>query len=251
MSSYLGQNFLIDISVQDNIITYLSQIKDKYHINHILEIGPGKGALTQHIIKHFDHITLVEKDQSLASHLKKFADQADIIYIDILDYNLDQIQKDVIIYGSLPYYITSPIIQKFFVQHDYSHGCFIVQKEFGEKIASHGKHKSYLRRLLNYRYQVEYIQTIPASAFNPVPKVQSCIISIHAKKALMSDDQFEVLRILIEALGKFKRKTLNKSFKLLGWESIVLWEHHYTLPSDLGSKRLEECDYDDIHRCVW
>ena len=250
MPSYLWQNFLIDTQIQDQILQCLQELSDVFGIKKILEIWPGKWALTHHIVKYFDDVLLVEKDRTLLPHLQQFVSSATIVFEDILQYT---IWKDThrIVYGSLPYYISSPILHKFFVQHHYPCACFIVQKEFGEKIASHGKHKSYLRRLLNYRYQVEYIQTIPASAFNPVPKVQSCIISIHAKKALMSDDQFEVLRILIEALGKFKRKTLNKSFKLLGWESIVLWEHHYTLPSDLGSKRLEECDYDDIHRCVW
>ena len=252
MWSYLGQNFLIDSQIQTSIISHLCQIRDQYDCRSILEIGPGKGALTQHIAHEFEYITVIEKDHTLEKYLTHLSRQKHIttVYQDILTYDLTSIALDTIIYGSLPYYITSPIIQKFFVAKSYQHGCFIVQKEFGEKIASKGKHKSYLWRLLNYRYHVEYVQTIWSSAFSPPPKVQSCVITIHTKPALFSPEEFEASRVLIEALGKFKRKTLSKSFKFLGWELINIGSYRYRLPSYLAHRRLEECDYTDIFACI-
>lgn len=249
MPSYLWQNFLIDTQIQDQILQCLQELSDVFGIKKILEIWPGKWALTHHIVKYFDDVLLVEKDRTLLPHLQQFVSSATIVFEDILQYT---IWKDThrIVYGSLPYYISSPILHKFFVQHHYPCACFIVQKEFGEKIASMGRHKSYLRWLLNYRYDIKYIHTIPASAFNPAPRVQSCIITICSKDPIMSDDQFESLRILIEALGKFKRKTLSKSFKILGWEHITITWCQYQLPSDLAGYRLEQCTYNDIARMV-
>jgi 16S rRNA (adenine1518-N6/adenine1519-N6)-dimethyltransferase len=246
MSSYLWQNFLIDSEIKNSIITLLKTIKDTHACHSILEIWPGKWALTQDIVQCFDDVLLVEKDKWLEHHLHRFDHKAKIVFCDILEYNISWLNMDTIVYWSLPYYITSPIIQKFFVQHHYNYGCFVVQKEFGEKIASDSKKKSYLRRLLNYRYIVTYQQTISALAFNPIPKVQSCIITIEAKKSLLSDEQFEKVRLLVEALGKFKRKTLHKSFWLLGWQTIIISWIQYTLNPKLSSMRLEECNYDNI-----
>ena len=80
--------------------------------------------------------------------------------------------------GNLPYYITSPIIRKFFADGVSTIPCgvIMIQKEVGDKIKTDAHKKSYLWRLLNYAYQVEYTQTVPPSAFSPAPKVHSCVL---------------------------------------------------------------------------
>lgn len=89
----------------------------------------------------------------------------------------------VCIVGNLPYYITSPIIRKFFADGNPQVPCgvIMIQKEVGDKIKTDAGKKSYLRRLLNYAYQVSYTITVPPAAFSPAPKVHSCVLAITRK----------------------------------------------------------------------
>ncbi len=130
-----------------------------------------------------------------------------------------------LVYGSLPYYITSPIIGKLFLPDSIydgsskltslqpSYWIFIVQKEFAEKIATDAKKKSYLWRLLNHNHIVTYHKTIPAKWFSPAPKVDSAIISI--SPSITQEVDYAKLQFALDKISWFKRKTIGKIIKTL------------------------------------
>ena len=134
----LGQNFLKDKNIIKKILD-LAQIENK----NIIEIGPGTGALTEEIIKRNPKsISLIEKDYSLAKDLKErfLANKVLKIYNeDILKFNIEKINiKNSVIFGNLPYNISSQILVKFIKisknLKNFNDIIFMFQKELGDKI---------------------------------------------------------------------------------------------------------------------
>lgn len=117
--------------------------------------------------------------------------------------------------GNLPYYITSPILLQFFGGEapSFDAGIFMIQKEVADKIKSDAEKKSFLRRMLNYFYDVTYLKTVPAKAFSPKPKVQSSIILLKRKKD-HPGCAYPQMKVLLERISMYKRKTLGKSRKM-------------------------------------
>ena len=120
-----------------------------------------------------------------------------------------------IVVGNLPYYITSPLITKFFWWWNakFPAGVFMVQKEVADKIRTDAAKKSFLWRLLNYQYTVKHIKTVPAKAFSPAPKVQSAIFSLIVK-AQTPAFAYDDMVWLLDKISGYKRKTLGKSWKM-------------------------------------
>ena len=181
----LGQNFLVDNNIIRKIIN-LSEIKNK----HIVEIGPGTGALTKEIIlRKPKSLTLIEKDNELCKDLKeKYFNQKfiKIFNSDILKFDIEKkIFKNSIIFGNLPYNISSQILIKFikFKKWPPKYKClnFMFQKELGEKIL--GKYlSSEYGRLSISNYRLKYrINFNISKLFFPKPRVNSMMISFFPK----------------------------------------------------------------------
>ena len=117
--------------------------------------------------------------------------------------------------GNLPYYITSPILLQFFGGEDpkFDAGIFMIQKEVADKIKHDAEKKSFLRWMLNYHYDVFNLKTVPAKAFSPKPKVQSSIIFLRRKKETPANP-YSQMKVLLERISMYKRKTLGKSRKM-------------------------------------
>ncbi len=112
----------------------------------------------------------------------------------------------------------------------------MIQKEVGDKIKSDAGKKSYLRRLLNYAYHVDYTITVPPTSFDPAPKVHSCVLGI-TRKAQSRDIDFDTQVQVLELFSPFSRKTLGKICKMQNIDPTPL--------GDIASKRLEELDEKD------
>ena len=182
----LGQNFLIDKNIVRKILGLIN-LKDK----NIIEIGPGKGALTDEILKQKPKsIILIEKDNILFEHLlEKYSDKKSIKVLnsDILKYDLDEInKKNLIVLGNLPYNISSQILIKFlrysYSSSKFSNLIFMFQKELGEKIISKFPSKKYgrLSIITNLIFNVEKSFLVSPNCFFPKPTVTSMVI--HFKK---------------------------------------------------------------------
>ncbi len=186
----LGQNFLVDKNIIRKIIN-LTNLK-KFNI---IEIGPGYGALTDEILKKKPKsFTIIEKDFNLFSKLQsKYQDNKNIKLFneDILKFNLKKIlQKKSIIFGNLPYNISSQILVKLikFDKFDTKIDSMILmfQKELGEKIICNYPSKYYgrLSILSNYKLSIKKKFFVSPNCFHPKPKVTSMVIHFKPKKKI-------------------------------------------------------------------
>ena len=224
----LGQNFLIDKNIIIKIIN-ITQIKDK----NILEIGPGRGALTDEILKKKPKsLTVIEKDNDLADFLKKKYLTNKIVKVyndDVLRINLEKIiKKDTVVFGNLPYNISSQILIKMIKfkkwPANYSDLIFMFQKELGEKIIAPFKSLNYGRLSIITSLKLNIIKKfiISPNCFKPKPKVKSIIIQFKPKKKYENCDVIKLESITNLFFSK-KRKMINKTInKILSKKQIFM-----------------------------
>ena len=216
----LGQNFLRDKNVIKKIINSV-EITGK----DIIEIGPGDGALTDQIIKHKPKsLLLIEKDISLFSKLNlkyKFEKSINIICNDFLKLNLKNIiKKNSIIFGNLPYNISSQIFVKLlkdgYWPPKYKDLILMFQKELGEKIIANFKSSKYGRLSIISSVVLDLKKKflVSPNCFKPKPKVQSIVLHFKSKKKretkIINIDNLEKVTNIIFSN---KRKMVNKNLK--------------------------------------
>lgn len=213
----LGQNFLIDNNVINNIISSLDATKDDL----IIEIGPGKGALTRLLKNKKALLIAYEIDQELMPILSKLEDDKTKIFNkDILVANL---QTDLMNYkynnlyiiGNLPYYITTPIIKHIINQEIRIHSMiFMVQDEVANRFTARPKTRDYgsITLYLKYYFNIEKLFKVGKKSFNPVPKVESAVIKFTERldKPLVDKDIY--FKLINDAFSQ-KRKTLKNNLK--------------------------------------
>ena len=213
----LGQNFLIEKNIVRKILS-LTSFKGK----NIIEIGPGKGALTDEIIKMKPKLLiLIEKDEALTNYLNsKYSLEKTVkIYnTDILNFNFEKINKDkIIIIGNLPYNISSQILIKILkykkIKTKFEDLIFMFQKELGEKIIGKFPSKNYgrLSIITNFKLRVIKKFLVSANCFFPKPKVTSMVIHFKTlKKNLFNINNISNLEKITNILFSNKRKMINK-----------------------------------------
>ena len=218
----LGQHFLTDNNIVRKIVN-LTQVSGK----NIIEIGPGEGALTDEILKRKPKLLiLVEKDFKLINKLKikYFKNRLIKIYhSDILKFDIEKkINKNTIVFGNLPYNISSQILVKFIRfkkwPPKFKSLVFMFQKELGEKIIGKYFSKEYgrLSILANYRLNILNKFLVSSNCFFPKPKVKSMIIHFSPKnnKSYKIKD-INSLEKVTNSLFSNKRKMINKNLKRL------------------------------------
>ena len=229
----LGQNFLTNQH-------YIQKILQACHLNQedtVLEIGPGKGALTKYLIEEARRVTCVEKDRRCVDYLNDNlpADNLKVINQDILQFKIDQLPQNLIVIGNLPYNISTPIIKTILDhKHCVSKFLFMVQLEYGDRLVAQPNTKAYgsLSCFVQYHARIKKLFTIPPSAFSPAPKIKSCFMemtfpSTSREKAPLNEDHlFSVIqnafshrrKTAINSLEKTLNKTiLIETFNELGW----------------------------------
>ena len=216
----LGQNFLIDLNIIKKIIN-LTTVFDK----NILEIGPGKGALTDEILKNKPKsLMLVEKDSLIYEELKlKYNNNKNVeIYNkDFLEFNIEKkLKKNTIIFGNLPYNISSQILAKIIKfktwPPKYSDVIFMFQKEMAERIIGNYNTSKYgrLSILTNYRLNIFKKFDVSSNCFFPKPKVDSSVLFFKPKKNISIEiKNIENLEKITNIFFSSKRKMINKKIK--------------------------------------
>lgn len=255
MSTYLWQNFLTDSTIRHRIANKTQDFFSKNNCEYLIEIWPWKGSITKLILDISPNFYLFEKDETLKEKLEEVISnkkdwKVEIIRWDVLDSDLHQfsnIKEKTFVVWNLPYYITSPILRKFFWsgKGEFSWGLFMVQDEVWEKLRFDASKKSYLYWILNYAYEVQYLKTVPAKAFSPAPKVKSCLIWL-IKKDSIPNISFDKLIKFLDLFSPYNRKTLGKISKMIAkkWDTI-------TIPSNLEGKRLEELNWNQLEEIIW
>ena len=216
----LGQNFLIDKNIILKIVN-LTSIKNK----NVIEIGPGKGALTDEILKKNPKtFTLIEKDDHLFEYLKlKYSNYKNIKLINsnILKNELEKIiNKNSVIFGNLPYNISSQILVKILKfkkwPPNFCNLIFMFQKELGDKILGKFSTSNYGRLSILVSYRLDLINKffVSANCFYPKPKVTSIVLNLKPKR--MKSYKIKNLINLEKITALFfsnKRKMINKNIK--------------------------------------
>ncbi|MGA2598069.1 MAG: 16S rRNA (adenine(1518)-N(6)/adenine(1519)-N(6))-dimethyltransferase RsmA [Bryobacteraceae bacterium] len=221
MGRRFGQHFLARQSVLERI----ARAACPEHCDLLLEIGPGRGALTLHLLEHASRVVAIEIDPVLVQYLRsKFRERQnlEIVDNDILKADLSSYGPLTVV-GNLPYYITSPIIQKVLaLGPQLAHAVFLVQKEVAERLtASPGtRDYGYLSVQTQLLSKAELLFTVPAAAFRPPPKVDSALVRLTPRPELPVADPAAFLQFASAAFHQ-KRKTLRNN--LLGsYEKDIL-----------------------------
>ena len=216
----LGQNFLIDKNIIKKIIS-LVKIKNK----NIIEIGPGKGALTEEILKNKPKLlSIIEKDSIFAEKLKykfKKIDNVKIYNQDVLKFNIEDIVKqNSAILGNLPYNISSQILVKILKfkkwPPNFTDLVLMFQKELGDKIIGKYQSSNYGRLSILSNYRLELISKflVSANCFFPKPKVTSLVIHFKPKKIKSFNiKNIDNLEKLTNIFFSNKRKMINKNIR--------------------------------------
>jgi 16S rRNA (adenine1518-N6/adenine1519-N6)-dimethyltransferase len=218
----LGQNFLIDNNILDKIIQ-LTEISK----SEVVEIGPGTGNLTKRIIKQNPkNLILIEKDQILLDNLKKQLEEYNNIQIfnkDILKFDLEKkIKKNSIVFGNLPYNISSQILVKLIKFEKwlpkYKKLILMFQKEVADKILAKYNTTNYgrLSVLTAARLKITDSFNVSPNSFYPVPRVKSTVLVFEP----IINKNFKVKNIenlerISHAFFSRKRKMINKAFNEL------------------------------------
>ncbi len=186
-SKSLGQNFLADRNLARRIVEQLEISPE----DHVVEIGPGLGALTEFAAAGCRSLTAIEKDGRLAGRLERqFADDArvTVLHADALDYDARAVfpLMPAKLLGNLPYYVTSPILFQYGGDPSpFSRMVLTIQREFAARLAAGPGTKDYgaLTLMVQRRWEVKYLRTIPASVFMPRPKVESAAVLLTPRSA--------------------------------------------------------------------
>ncbi|MEA5094209.1 MAG: 16S rRNA (adenine(1518)-N(6)/adenine(1519)-N(6))-dimethyltransferase RsmA [Sedimentibacter saalensis] len=215
-SKSLGQNFLID----GNIINNIAETAELDENSGVIEIGPGFGTLTQVLCSKAKKVVAIEVDKSLEKVHKETLDYDNIkiIYEDFMKVDVvklidEEFQgMDVKIVANLPYYITTPIIMKILEErYKISKIVVMVQKEVAERLNSTAGSKEYgaITLAVNYRADTRIAMIVPNTVFMPRPKVDSAVISfdILDKPRIQVLDENMLFAVIKASFGQ-RRKTL-------------------------------------------
>lgn len=235
-----GQNFLIDHGIIRDIVRSIHPQKT----DHIVEIGPGKGAITQLLADACDHLSVIELDRDLVPWLTiKFERHSGfkLFQADALQFDFNQLiheGRPLRIVGNLPYNISTPLI---FHLLSYANKVqdmhFMLQKEVVKRMAAQPGDSAYGRLgiMVQYYCAVEDLFDVPPSSFDPAPKVDSAIVRLtpYAELPYVANN-IKTLETLVNVAFQQRRKTLRNSLK-----PLLSAEQMESLPVDL-SKRPEE-----------
>ncbi|MBI3210316.1 MAG: ribosomal RNA small subunit methyltransferase A [Candidatus Solibacter usitatus] len=176
MGRRLGQHFLTKGAFLERIAKAACGGGEPF----VIEIGPGRGALTSHLIPHTQRLLAIELDSQLAAGLRSRFPAVEVVEADVLSVDLAQ-WGPAVIAGNLPYYICSPILDRTLALGSLLRAAvFLVQHEVAQRlVAKPGtRDYGYLTVRTQLRAEVELLFAVPASAFHPPPKVESAVVRL-------------------------------------------------------------------------
>ena len=236
-----GQNFLIDPNIIRKIISVLNPDKKQT----ILEIGPGKGALTKMLSTMDLTLHAVEIDPMLCDYLKgEKLNNVKIYNEDILKFDCSEMPKNYMIIGNLPYNISTPILFKFMEELQWHKMVIMLQKEVAERIVSNHGNKKYGRIsiMMQSFFEVNLEFNIPKTVFNPQPKITSSLLLIKPKKNI--NTEYKKLKLVVENAFKHRRKKLAHNLK------NIIEENQYNEIKDKRAEQLSVVDYQKLSHYI-
>ena len=247
-----GQHFLADVAIIDAIVGLIAPRAGQW----MVEIGPGLGALTQPLVERLGHLIVIELDRDLAQRLRGHP-RLSVIESDVLKVDFSQVEQmwqatesianpgtttpqKLRVVGNLPYNISTPILFHLLGSADVIEDQhFMLQKEVVDRMVARPSTSDYSRLsvMLQWRYEMENVLSVPPESFNPPPRVDSAVVRMLPRAnpaavdvALLS----EVVQVAFSQRRKLMRHTLG------AWLQAKHFEGHFDV-----QRRAEEVPVDE------
>ncbi|MFA5692182.1 MAG: 16S rRNA (adenine(1518)-N(6)/adenine(1519)-N(6))-dimethyltransferase RsmA [Acholeplasmataceae bacterium] len=245
-----GQNFIKDSNLINKIVE-LAEVNNK----NILEIGPGRGALTKPLISNAKKYLAYEIDYTLKPILEKFkSDNTNFYFKDFLSNSTsDEIDayfnnEDVYLVSNLPYNITTPVIFKFFELKNLKEATLMVQKEVGERMISNVGNANYssFTVVLNYYVEVTKLLDVNRNMFKPVPKVDSVVVKLTKKEERLPINIENIfLKLIKQSFIHRRKKLINnlENFNNHSKEDIIKYFIKLKFNENIRAQELKLEDY--------
>ena len=224
----LGQNFLHDTQAIQRIAASLGEISR----STVVEIGPGRGALTRVLATSAGHLVAVELDPELAAQIREEfpPDRVTVVRQDVLAFDFAgtsaRAGHRLAVVGNLPYYITSPILLKLAANSSaIDRAVLMMQREVADRVIADPGSRDYgvLSVTMQLYGPVEKLFTLPPGAFSPPPEVHSSVIRwrFAPRFAELAVDEHDFIPFLRQAFAQ-KRKTLANNLRAAGFEPVAV-----------------------------
>ena len=239
-----GQNYLVD----DNTINKIISRFDPHKSDEVIEIGPGRGALTEKLIESCDEVTAIEIDDRVIEDLSLRFPSLKLINIDFLKSDLKDVFKNrtnLRVFGNIPYNITSPIIFKLIDNRELlSDAMLMVQLEMAQRMTAEIGTKEYgvLNVILNAFAHIDLCFKISPNVFYPKPHVYSSLVHLKFNKEFPKDINPETFISVVKAAFANRRKTLKNSFK-----NSIFALRNFEDDDRILSKRAEQLDVNEFY----
>lgn len=211
-----SQNFLVDKAVVAATIRAILPQRD----DHVVEIGPGLGALTSSLLDAVDRIDVIEIDRDAVSELQRqFGERLKIHQADALKFDLTGLGENLRVVGNLPYHISTPLLFRMDAVFGRIRDChFMLQREVVQRMVAQPDTEDYgrLSVMLQYRWRIESLFDVPPTAFQPQPKVWSSIVRMTPwpEQPARAADEALFARVVAAAFSQ-RRKTLRNALRLI------------------------------------
>jgi 16S rRNA (adenine1518-N6/adenine1519-N6)-dimethyltransferase len=208
-----GQHFLSDEKILNAIVDALAPTP----ADTVVEIGPGRGSLTDILAARSGKVIAVEIDRALAVQLRdRYSSRknVEIVEGDFLEADLGAVAgEDFLLIGNVPYNITTPIVFRALEPPIPRRSVFLVQREVAERMAAAEDTESYGALSVNVAAvaKVEQVLTVPASAFRPPPKVESAVVRLTPRaQPLVAIESLPAFRAFVQAAFSLRRKQMQR-----------------------------------------
>ena len=214
----LGQHFLTDRRILGRIADALRLAGDET----VLEIGAGRGALTDILAERAGRLIAIEYDRALADMLRQRYARRDNVLIaeaDVLELSLGELAAGpYVLVGNVPYYITTPILFHALVPPRAERAVYLVQQEVADRLSAAPGTKAYGALTVNVAAvaKAETLFSVPAGAFAPPPKVESAVVRITPlPQPLLQPDEERPFRLLVQGAFGMRRKQMRRVLRSL------------------------------------
>ena len=256
-SKSLGQNFLVDKNFVDKIVD-AADVSGK----NVIEIGPGIGTITYEMAKVAKKVVAIEIDDSLIpiieENMAKF-DNFDLIHEDILKADLEKIVAEEFagesfkVVSNLPYYITTPIIEKLVTSNlpciDMT---IMVQKEVADRMLATEKDKGYssLSVFVKYYSDAKKVTNVPKSVFMPQPKIDSTVLKLDLRKYTDEVDENKLFALIHAGFNKRRKTILNSLSDAVEKDKLRLAFEKLGIKDNLRAENLSLDDFINLAKII-
>jgi len=232
----LGQHFLVDRTALERIADALGPTSDDI----VVEIGPGRGALTDLLVQRAKRVVAIELDRDLVPYLRdRYADggKVEVIERDVLQLRLSDVAgPDFLLAGNVPYYITTPILFHALEPPRPARAVYLVQREVAERVVAPPGSRTYGALSVSVQgfAHAELVGRVPPGAFRPPPSVESAILRVTPRPDPVVPASLEPsFRSLVQDAFGLRRKQLRRVVRTIA-----------SLPADEADRILESASID-------